>query len=81
MDAQRRRYAADLLTRSRAHDRERSGRLARYRNLEPETAELLALVVRATRPRRLLEIGTSNGYSTLWLADAAATLAASPDST
>ena len=27
--------------------------------------------MRALRPKRLLEIGTSNGYSTLWLADAA----------
>jgi predicted O-methyltransferase YrrM len=30
----------------------------------------LAVLVRATGARRLLEIGTSNGYSTLWLADA-----------
>jgi predicted O-methyltransferase YrrM len=29
------------------------------------------VLVRALRPTRLLEIGTSNGYSTLWLADAA----------
>jgi len=32
---------------------------------------LLAVLVRATVARRVLEIGTSNGYSTLWLADAA----------
>ena len=32
---------------------------------------MLAVLVRATGARRLLEIGTSNGYSTLWLADAA----------
>ena len=29
------------------------------------------MLVRATAARRVLEIGTSNGYSTLWLADAA----------
>ena len=46
-------------------------RLDRLRNLEPETAALLALLVRATGARRVLELGTSNGYSTLWLADAA----------
>jgi predicted O-methyltransferase YrrM len=46
-------------------------RLDRLRNLEPETGRLLAVLVRALRPTRLLEIGTSNGYSTLWLADAA----------
>ncbi len=28
------------------------------------------MLVRATGARRVLEIGTSNGYSTLWLADA-----------
>ena len=31
----------------------------------------MAVLVRATVARRVLEIGTSNGYSTLWLADAA----------
>src|SRR6185437_14514044 len=30
-----------------------------------------AVLVRATRSRRILEVGTSNGHSTLWLADAA----------
>jgi predicted O-methyltransferase YrrM len=63
--------AAELLTASRAHDARQTDRLARFRNLEPETAELLNVLVRAARPRRLLEIRTSNGYSTLWLADAA----------
>ena len=46
-------------------------RRARFRNVEPETAELLALLVRSGRAQRILELGTSNGYSTLWLADAA----------
>jgi len=41
------------------------------RNLEPDSAALLALVVKAMRARATLELGTSNGYSTLWLADAA----------
>jgi predicted O-methyltransferase YrrM len=39
-------------------------------NITPETGELLAILVQATKARRVLEIGTSNGYSTLWLADA-----------
>ena len=39
-------------------------------NITPETGELLALLVQATKARRVLEIGTSNGYSTLWLAEA-----------
>lgn len=53
-----------------AHDAGRPDRLDRLRNLEPETAALLALQVRATCARSVLELGTSNGYSTLWLAAA-----------
>lgn len=52
------------------HDAGKDDRLERLRNVEPDTARVLAVLVRATGARRLLEIGTSNGYSTLWLADA-----------
>ena len=43
----------------------------RMLNITRDTGEFLALLVRATDARRVLEIGTSNGYSTLWLAAAA----------
>jgi predicted O-methyltransferase YrrM len=76
LNEQRRRYAADLLERSREHDKGKEDRLERYRNLEPETAELLSVLVRACAPQRVLEIGTSNGYSTIWLADACEELGA-----
>lgn len=52
------------------HDATKPDRLDRLRNVEPDTAQLLAVLVRATATQALLEIGTSNGYSTLWLADA-----------
>ncbi len=71
MNPERLRVAADLLAASKAHDATQSDRLLRFRNVEPETAELLGVLVRATRAERILEIGTSNGYSTIWLADAA----------
>lgn len=71
MDAARRELAAEIHAAATEHDAALEDRLARYRVLEPETAELLALLVRATGARRVLEIGTSIGYSTLWLADAA----------
>jgi predicted O-methyltransferase YrrM len=71
MRAERRAIAAEILETSRRHDAAQRDRLARFRNVEPDTAELLAILIRATRPERVLELGTSNGYSTLWLADAA----------
>ncbi|MFN8593742.1 MAG: class I SAM-dependent methyltransferase [Thermomicrobiales bacterium] len=43
----------------------------RTRNLERETGNWLRLLVMATGARRILEIGSSNGVSTLWLALAA----------
>ena len=69
-DAARRAYAEELYAAGRAHDAGERDRLLRWRNVEPETAELLGLLVRAKRARNVLEIGTSNGYSTIWLGDA-----------
>jgi len=39
-------------------------------NLDRPTAELLYILVTGTRRQRVLEIGTSNGYSAIWLANA-----------
>ncbi|HEX5804183.1 MAG TPA: O-methyltransferase [Azospira sp.] len=55
----------------RANDAATAERPRRMLNITRDTGEFLALLVRATSARRLLEIGTSNGYSTLWLALAA----------
>jgi predicted O-methyltransferase YrrM len=71
MNQARRRFAGELYAKGREHDRTRADRLERFRNLEPASAELLAVLIRATGARRILELGTSNGYSTIWLADAA----------
>jgi predicted O-methyltransferase YrrM len=51
------------------NDQRESDRKRRMLNLEPETAALLHILVRATHRQSILEIGTSNGYSTIWLAD------------
>ncbi len=71
MNESRRRLVDELYAVSHAHDEERSDRLERFRNVEPPTAELLGVLIRAAGARRILELGTSNGYSTIWLADAA----------
>lgn len=71
MRQERRTLAAEVFAAGRDYDAAQPERLNRLRNVEPETAELLAVLVRATRSRRILEVGTSNGHSTLWLADAA----------
>lgn len=59
-----------LFAQGATHDAAEPDRLRRLRNLEPETAALLTLVLRIAGARRIVEIGTSNGYSTIWLADA-----------
>ena len=64
------RFLDELLAAGRAHDAQRADRRERLRNVEAETARMLAVLVRATGARRVLELGTSNGYSTVWLADA-----------
>lgn len=71
MDATRQTFLDELYAHGRAHDEQFEDRLKRLRNVEPETAELLGVLVRAMNATRVLEIGTSNGYSTIWLGDAA----------
>jgi predicted O-methyltransferase YrrM len=71
MNAERQAFLDELYATSRAHDAALEDRLQRFRNVEPETAELLGVLVRSMQATRVLEIGTSNGYSTIWLADAA----------
>ena len=71
MDSSTRTLLAELFEQGATHDAAEPDRLRRLRNLEPETAALLTLVLRIAGARRIVEIGTSNGYSTIWLADAA----------
>jgi len=63
-------FLHDLHVDGVAHDGAQPDRLLKRRNLEPDSADLLGLVVRIAGARTVVEIGTSNGYSTIWLADA-----------
>lgn len=54
-----------------SNDASTAERPRRMLNITRDTGEFLAVLVHATNARRILEIGTSNGYSTLWLAGAA----------
>lgn len=64
----------DLYEEGQRHDAQEPERRNKRLNLEPETAQFLSILIRSTHRQRLLEIGTSNGYSTIWLADAAQTV-------
>jgi predicted O-methyltransferase YrrM len=46
------------------------GRRERFWNVPRETGNFLNMLVRASGAGRVLEIGTSNGYSGLWFAEA-----------
>jgi len=54
-----------------ANDSRVDAQSSKMLNITPDTGQFLAMLVRLRRPARILEVGTSNGYSTIWLADAA----------
>src|SRR5215472_10446630 len=71
MDERLRDYLDRLHADGVVFDEREQDRRRRRRNLEPDSANLLWILSAAMGARVILEIGTSNGYSTLWLADAA----------
>lgn len=70
MDQKFKDQLGELYREFREYDSRQANRLDRWRNVEPESALLLSVLVRSRQARQVLEIGTSNGFSTLWLADA-----------
>lgn len=71
MNELRRKIAGELYAQNKQHDDALADRLLRFRSVDPPVAELLGVLVRARNAQHILEIGTSSGYSTIWLADAA----------
>ena len=52
------------------NDAREKDRKKKFLNLERPTAELIYVLLRASKRKQVLEIGTSNGYSTIWVAAA-----------
>jgi predicted O-methyltransferase YrrM len=74
----RARAVLDDLERQDAAERGRgASRQERLRQVTPDVGRFLHTLVLAKRPREVVEIGTSGGYSTLWLAMAARAVGAS----
>jgi len=53
------------------NDAREAARPKRMLNITRDTGRLLWILVRAMAATRILEVGTSNAFSTIWLADAA----------
>ena len=70
MNQQRAQLLDQLAALGQAYDQQATQRAGRYLNITPDTGPFLALLLHATRAQEVLEVGTSNGYSTIWLADA-----------
>jgi predicted O-methyltransferase YrrM len=71
MDERLARLLARLAAFGEENDAAQIDRGRKMLNVTPDTGRLLWILVCSMGARRVLEIGTSNGYSTLWLADAA----------
>lgn len=61
-------YCQSLYDNDKVYDTEQTNRLERHRHVEPDSAQFLASLVMIQKPKKVLEIGTSTGFSTLWLA-------------
>ena len=61
-------YCQSLYKADSTYDSKQVDRLNRHRHVEPDSAEFLANIATITKPNTVLEIGTSTGFSTLWLA-------------
>ncbi|MEE4255354.1 MAG: O-methyltransferase [Desulfuromusa sp.] len=70
MDNSLQKLLSELETFGQSNDRNTNDRSQRMLNITRDTGEFLSVLIRATNAQRVLEIGTSNGYSTLWMGDA-----------
>ncbi len=71
MESRIRDLLGELEAWGRANDEREQDRSKKMLNLEPDTAKLIGILIRSGQRKQILEIGTSNAYSTIWLAWAA----------
>lgn len=69
---------ADLEVFGEEHDQLMTERGSKMLNLERPAAEAVHFLIVSGQRKRVLEIGTSNGYSTLWLAAALKAIGGEP---
>ncbi len=67
MESELQQLLTELETSGQAHDAHEPEHSRRMLNLEQPTAHLISLLILSSKRKCLLEIGTSNGYSTIWL--------------
>ena len=70
MDEKREAFLARLKRLGEENDLRAASRNEKMLNITADTGLLFWMLTRAWQPRRILEVGTSNGYSTIWWADA-----------
>ncbi len=70
MDSEILAFLEELERSGKENDQRQFDHTRKMLNLDPRTARLVNLLLRSTRRRSVLEIGTSNGYSTTWIAAA-----------
>ena len=68
MDKHLRELLRELEEKGLENDARENERPRMMLNLEPASAQLISILVRASGAKRAIEIGTSNAYSTIWLA-------------
>lgn len=68
MDERLRAFLNQLAQEGLENDARATERSRMMLNLEPASAQLVSILVRASGVTRALEVGTSNAYSTIWLA-------------
>ena len=73
MDAVVQRTIDELVGAAERHDAGKENRLDRWRVLDPDAGRFVWILAQAVQARVIVEVGTSRGVSTLWLADAART--------